>query len=200
MIVITVARKPLPGSVATTCLMHGTGALNIGAARIEVGGAQLTGGTSKLWSHYRDDREAKVPTWLPAQGGRWPPNLILQHLSECSTGGTTSVKVGKSGELGTRPGGFGDVGAGKGSSRPNAPQYGDASGVEEVAIWDCVVGCPVAGLDGQHGLTGGALRVTQEDAGRVDETQWRFKPTEGTVRDFGDRGLVSRYFKAVQED
>ena len=39
---ITLARKPLMGSVVQTCLAHGTGALNIDASRIGTGTGAVT--------------------------------------------------------------------------------------------------------------------------------------------------------------
>jgi hypothetical protein len=204
LIVVTLARKPLPATVAATAVQYGTGALNIGACRIPVGGEVLQGGAGGLLSNVRDNTEWGHHAgpgdngYKPSTDGRWPANVILQHRPNCSPGRTVEVKVGKSPEeLGSRPGGFGDVGASRGTSRPNAALYGNAQGVEQVTIWDCEPGCPAAGLDEQHGETGGGYRVTTENEEREDESSWRLKPTVGTVRDFGDRGRVSRYFKAL---
>jgi len=64
--VIHVLRKPKSeGSVAQNVLKHGTGALNIDASRIGTG-------------------ERPV-------GGRWPANLILQHLDGCRCEGVKKV-------------------------------------------------------------------------------------------------------------
>lgn len=58
----------------------------------------------------------------------------------------------------------------------------------------------VASLGGQSGESHERLRVTGRDEGRVDETQWRFKPTEGTLRGHGDGGTAARYFKQIGID
>ena len=73
---ITLARKPLNGSVVQNCLQHGCGALNVDASRIGSGGEVLTGGGGKLWSHYRDETEERA---VPRTnlGGRWPANVLL---------------------------------------------------------------------------------------------------------------------------
>ncbi len=73
---ITVARKPLVGTVAANVLEHGTGALNIDGCRVATGEAlgrfnnARTGGTS-----YVVQREAGL---VDNSGGlgRWPANLI----------------------------------------------------------------------------------------------------------------------------
>ena len=86
MIVVTVARKPLPATVADTLLRSGTGALNIDGCRIEVEGGSPS-------AEMRRTREIPVyvsPMWNPITSrktyndprpgeeiGRWPANLIL---------------------------------------------------------------------------------------------------------------------------
>jgi len=40
----------------------------------------------------------------------------------------------------------------------------------------------------------GKYRVVQNDEGRLDESQYRIKPTKGTIRDFGDEGSAARFF------
>lgn len=80
---ITVARKPLAGTVAQNVLAHGTGALNISATRIELGDEPQRG---KILT---TTREAKSTVTLPAtsmpfynEAGRWPANLIHDGSEE----------------------------------------------------------------------------------------------------------------------
>jgi site-specific DNA-methyltransferase (adenine-specific) len=50
---------------------------------------------------------------------------------------------------------------------------------------------------------GGKHRVTEENEGRLDESQYRIKPTAGTIRDHGDAGTAARFFycaKASKSD
>jgi site-specific DNA-methyltransferase (adenine-specific) len=97
MIIVTVARKPLAAtSVAANVLEHGTGALHIDAARIATVGedayAGLTVGTGDpgalnpgcgpSFPHHKENWGA----WTAKAQGRWPANLILAHLPECSEG------------------------------------------------------------------------------------------------------------------
>lgn len=53
MIVVTVARRPLAGSVAANVLQHGTGAIDVARSRV------------------------------PPPDGRWPANLVLEHGRTC---------------------------------------------------------------------------------------------------------------------
>jgi hypothetical protein len=82
-------RKPLTGTVAANVQQHGTGALNIDAARIPSGPdhaekcASVVGLDSNRnaaaygeWTGERED------SWSPA--GRWPANLALSHSPLCA--------------------------------------------------------------------------------------------------------------------
>ena len=71
---ITVARKPLVGTVAANVLQHGTGALNIDGCRVAAEKATgWKGDGSKLYEGglSREGGEAR-----PQDAGRWPANLI----------------------------------------------------------------------------------------------------------------------------
>jgi hypothetical protein len=85
-IVVTVARKPLGSTVASSILERGTGALNIDGCRIEVeggspsikrrlGGAPVTYNTP-LWKPITS-RETYCDPRPGEEIGRWPANLIL---------------------------------------------------------------------------------------------------------------------------
>jgi site-specific DNA-methyltransferase (adenine-specific) len=74
---ITVARKPLAGTVAANVLEHGTGALNVDGCR--VGAEQLpamTAGQAKIGTFERGVMVA------PERTGRWPANLIHDGSDE----------------------------------------------------------------------------------------------------------------------
>lgn len=64
---IVLARKTLAGTVTTNVLEHGTGALNIGDCRTELGG----------WTGAREDSAHAA--------GRWPTNILLGHGAGCET-------------------------------------------------------------------------------------------------------------------
>lgn len=77
--VITVARKPLAGSVADTCLKYGTGGLNIDACRIPINGEKTQRLNKGVEWRYRKpeyyvDRSNEL---FGSPLGRFPANLIL---------------------------------------------------------------------------------------------------------------------------
>lgn len=75
---ITVARKPLTGTVAANVLAHGTGALNIDGCRVgdEVLPAQTRGVTRMGTFEGAEGNET------PERTGRWPANLIHDGSDE----------------------------------------------------------------------------------------------------------------------
>lgn len=102
--IIHVLRKPLSeGTVAANTLKHGTGGINIDASRIgttdSLGGGRLSGPTrmdqtcggnewDRPWMNDPSLREgyAKATAEKVAKAekmGRWPANVILQHLDGC---------------------------------------------------------------------------------------------------------------------
>jgi len=73
---ITLARKPLTGSVVQNVLAHGTGALNvdackIGTERVEAGRARRSECSSKAFGKNLNNGGAGVSM------GRWPANLLV---------------------------------------------------------------------------------------------------------------------------
>lgn len=81
---ITMARKPLAGTVAANVLAHGTGALNIDGCRVgwpdgrapEIG-TPAWGGPAKKLTAVPGQAGETVDRSEPHQAGRWPANLIL---------------------------------------------------------------------------------------------------------------------------
>lgn len=89
---ITMARKPLVGTVEANWREHGTGALNIDGCRVPtddaLGGGRLTGATKvgegwdRPWMNDPDRRNADAQAMAEKVAkaealGRWPANLIL---------------------------------------------------------------------------------------------------------------------------
>ena len=92
---ITMARKPLIGTVAANVLEHGTGAINVDGCRVESNGDKLGGGRvstdtegwDRPWKHdpnavaaCRERGEAAVAK--AESQGRWPANLIHDGSDE----------------------------------------------------------------------------------------------------------------------
>lgn len=158
---IIVARKPLEGTVAANVVKYGTGGLNIDGCRVGFAGAEdereskqknahATFGSGEVVGYHGWDSRAAGGNYNPP--GRWPPNVLLSHARGCVQVGTMTVpgdaRAGQEDKLGgTRPGGFGDVGAASGADKPNGAVYGST----EAPLWACVPGCPIRALDDQAG-------------------------------------------------
>ncbi len=85
MIVVTVARKPLKGTVAACALGRGTGALNLFPCRIGVVRRSYKGsGRNLLKMVNHGPGDTGIGTWDGSGGdqtyeaiGRWPTNLVI---------------------------------------------------------------------------------------------------------------------------
>lgn len=197
----TLARKPFGGPVSANVLAHGTGALNIDATRIQGSVPQTTHGVSsrqgEVYGHFRDEPEPSIVN--PA--GRWPANVVLSHSPECRAAGTRKVKTGTA------------VNRNRGDERPMTVEgtprrlhshddetYADAEGLETVASYECVPGCPVRQLDEQTGESVSPSRpvrqggVTGYDPGSKESIM----PREGFGVGYGDSGGASRFFASFE--
>ena len=90
--IIHVLRKPCSEStVSANTLKHGVGAYNIDAVRVAHGSdvnldsvqRQQSEGGGSVGNHFGAGSlvGTVIPTYKP--GGRWPANVILQHLDGC---------------------------------------------------------------------------------------------------------------------
>jgi hypothetical protein len=192
---IVVARKPLSGTVAQTVLGHGTGALNIDGCRIGTEAVE-SGRAGRTAAGGEWEGGALMPTGsMPPASGRWPANVCLSHTEACVRVGERQVRGDpRAGGDGSRPGGFGDVGAERGSAAPNGALYGDEDGMETVPEYRCAPGCPVAALDEQSGTLTSGSRVAGEYGligghGRYNDGGLRPMPAID-----GDTGGASRFY------
>ena len=83
---ITVARKPLVGTVAENVLAHGTGAINVDGCRVEGAGPSglkpYTRSTTPEVYALGMAKEGKPVTYADHPLGRWPANLIHDGSGE----------------------------------------------------------------------------------------------------------------------
>jgi DNA modification methylase len=115
---ITVARKPLVGTVAANVLEHGTGALNIDGCRVA--------GEVPVFSHkgqnaancYADGLHGSARTGDVSTQGRWPANLIHDGSDEVLAGFPATTSGG-----GPKPG----------TPRTKANTYGEPTVSESAA-------------------------------------------------------------------
>ena len=222
--IVVLARKPLDGTVVKNVLTHGCGGINVDASRITTGDA-LGGGAATQTTATQKGNEGWVRPWMSDPSaqqahaarvrdniakaealGRWPANLILNHLEGCERDGIKKVKTSHV----TKPhaklhttgfGGAGPMSAhGFGSERSTSTfqGMGDADGNETVTNWVCETGCPVRALDAQSGIvpTGTWNRQTDGahpfgDAAGSDYDNWK------SVKE--PEGGASRFFKNIGE-
>lgn len=78
---VTVARKPLAGTVAANVLAHGCGALNIGACRVGDADTRQVGGRTAL-GLMNDDGWAPEAVLTGSAKGRWPANVVHDGSGE----------------------------------------------------------------------------------------------------------------------
>ena len=107
---ITVARKPLVGTVAANVLAHGTGALNIDACRVSpTGESRERAGEASQERRYTDAGGTNFAATPGVRGGdpagRWPANLIHDGSDEvvalfpASAGASAPVKGTEASEV-----------------------------------------------------------------------------------------------------
>jgi hypothetical protein len=146
--IVHVARKPLAGSVASNVLEHGAGAINIDGTRVAGVVPQVTqGSSSRIYGGGSGLFPEGKRLSQPNPGGRWPANMVLEHLEGCVAVGTRQVKGSQLNQIIKRS-----------KSRSNsigeqtdgmAVGYTDDQGMETMEAWDCSPGCPLADLEGQ---------------------------------------------------
>lgn len=205
---ITVARKPLTGTVAKNALQWGTGGINIDESRIASGGEHMRGlveGRNVAMTP-GDDRQGKalgmfqpgrgfIPTDHP--GGRWPSNVLLVHKAGCRLIGTKQVPGISGTAAGKMAGKSTEVyGTFLGSERAGEPTgYADEDGLETVDAWECVEGCPVTELDRQTGLRAPGHYPAARPEGSDRSGPTGHSGQEGLAESYLAPGGVARFFK-----
>jgi len=209
--VVHVLRKPCSeGTVAANVLRHGTGALNIDGSRLvsngdranERGGGQGAG-------RYEDGARPKDSNQTyggtlggrvaePHPGGRWPANLVLQHLDGCRQEGTREVRVVESNWWMTP---HTDRGMMLNGSKRTSMAHYVTKGRETVAAWSCEPGCPVAALDAQSGVLparGNVTSLGHGGGGGGGVTGWgKGRKDEAPRPELNAPGGASRFFRQV---
>ena len=79
---VTVARKPLMGTVAANVLAHGTGALNIDECRVDGAPWKAKHGTGLGSVKFFSEGHTPFIDKVPHAAGRWPSNLIHDGSDE----------------------------------------------------------------------------------------------------------------------
>lgn len=173
---IHVLRKPLSeGTVAANTLKHGTGGINIDASRISTtdnlnGGAYAENASERHdgaenW-RYKRGEQGNAGEYQPPSG-RWPANVILQHLDGCQCAGTRKVRCKNPTRAdGTIRHGDNEIYGKRGGIPLSDTNYAGPDGKETVTNWVCEPGCPVARLDADTDADkGGASRFFKQVGG-----------------------------------
>lgn len=210
--VIHILRKPLSeGTVASNVLKHGTGGLNIDASRIafhseadeaesKTKNQHVKFGSRKIGRNRVYGDYSRVPHKNYTAEGRWPANVVLQHLEGCRCEGVKKVK-GHTGYP-NGPGGKSmhySSSAKSADIRPDAWEgHADKDGNESMANWICEPGCPVAALDEQSGTTTSSGGRAYQNTNDMFSGGWSHKGG-GVAEDpgYGDTGGASRFYKQV---
>ena len=188
--IIHVLRKPLSeGTVASNVLKHGCGGLNIDASRI--GNSTRTNASKASAERTGFIKGFVGGTEVAHNYGRWPANVLLQHLDGCRCDGVKRVK----GSFLNHECTDGDLYGKYASVRKRG--HTDKDGKETVANWICEPGCSVARLDKQSGVstsTGGTRR-----AGKFAGLYGEFSGENpgSSAGGLGDTGGASRFYKQV---
>lgn len=198
--VIHVLRKPCAEStVAANVLRHGCGAINVDATRIQSSNMP-TPTKAPGWDSYNKANAAQGyrpldyaqgdAFYTPSPGGRWPANVVFQHLDGCKQTGVRQVKGSAPASGPTLSGKSTSVSRGVFNGVDQTPCYTDPlTGKETVVAYECAPGCPVAALDEQSG---------DRPTGKGGGAGMGFHGGEGEAsanRGFGDIGGASRFFK-----
>jgi len=199
---ITVARKPVTGTVASNALQWGTGGLNIDATRIGTEAVSTHGYPDQYdkWSALKGKDTDKGDPIYHEHSGRWPANLILVHNVGCKRLGTKRVpgqnpKYVTEGKGATRHLSFGLMGG-----RPAGQGIGfaDEDGLETIDAWECEPTCPCRVLDEQsrnRRSAGDYPSSSREEGNRVVFHGLNY---QGTL--YTDGGGAARFFKQVKAD
>lgn len=182
---IHVLRKPCAEpTVAANVLRHGTGAINVDGCRVAGGNTLRNSNAGTNGEGWGMGKNAQV---IAHSQGRWPANVVFQHLEGCVQDGTRAVR--SNGHYpASRSGGSTQYMGGHAGQTGLTERRMDG---ETLTKWSCAEGCPVAVLDAQGGNSTSPSMVTR---GGLRGMSFGTAPQED-VPCYGDTGGASRFFK-----
>ena len=200
LVTIILARKPLEGTVVDNVRRWGCGAINIDKSRIQ--------GPAWKWGTQTDIKGGGYGSKRPSAGnvlardvesdpkGRWPANLVLEHLPGCQKAGVAQVKTSTNHHFSKSS--IGGKGVYQGGVARHGTDYANADGTEDVDQWECVDGCPVDDLGEQVGVIQSGAMKTEVGAYDGNSAVPFLRGRSGPNNQRADQGTVSRFFKQVQ--
>jgi site-specific DNA-methyltransferase (adenine-specific) len=126
------------------------------------------------------------------QLGRWPATVELSHTPWCQCVGSKRVRASAPHGPNAGNGALGQLNDDGWQPKARSPQdYGDPDGLETVAAWQCVEGCPVLALDRESG----ELSSNSGRAFKRDGVGYMGGASGGETQGYyGDTGTASRFF------
>jgi site-specific DNA-methyltransferase (adenine-specific) len=206
-------RKPLEAtSVAANVLTHGTGALDIASTRVHFASdadekeAKDKNQHDDFSSGPRDNRiygDIKTDRADYDAPGRWPSNVILQHLPECQIVGTTTTRA-KQLTAGRRTVRWGVGEGGDTYVKGTGATFATPDGTDTTPVWDCEPGCPVQHLNDEAGeRSGGGTPPSRGKRSGVSIGGHGRYGTQAVVQEHVEhtldrwKGTVSRFYQQV---
>jgi hypothetical protein len=198
-------RKPLPSTVVEQVLWTEMGGLNIAGCRVGVEADELIEHSGEdapftdahegykrpgrsMYTHKPKERSGPADA-----AGRWPPNVLLIHGSECQRAGTKQVRGSYLDHDCTSESTSGIYSP---MNKARKKGHTDKDGLETVIAWECGPGCPVPLLDGQSGdRTSGGKFVVSSATSRGHQGAVYGKESRGPEQHpTSDVGGASRFF------
>ncbi len=187
-------RKPLvEPTLADQVAVTGTGGINIEGTRIKHASPEDFAKHKEQVDRIKADGGSWEASWKNSSdlagasdvstAGRWPPNVVLTHSSECRQVGVRTVPAPTINRFtdGMKP-------FGEGVGHPFETSGG---GEEEVSVYECVEGCPVKALDAQtDDLKGRSNNAPSLGGGG----SFGHPKMEHPFVSYGDAGGASRFF------
>ena len=196
---IALVRKPLEGRYVDNVLAHGTGVLNIDACRIKNTNtdpeAVSRDGEASAERRYTGTGGTNFAATPGPRGGapegRYPSNVLFSHDPACVSVGQVTVKAPVFNRFtdGAKP-------FGGGAGHPyESVVTGDLENNEALAVYACVLGCPVRELDNQSGVRSsgkpGTYRGTPNRSAAYGAES---RKVGEAMTGYGDSGGASRFF------
>jgi len=191
---ILLMNKQYEGRPIDCITEHGAGALNVDGCRVgmaEVGARSTNkdGVARRNLSFGMQEFEGNP------RCGRFPTNVLFSHSPGCVQSGVRRIQGATA---------FRDKSGGKNIfSNADKPlmsnmSYADPDGLESVAKWECVEGCPVRLLDEMSGQLKSGKLLTHHHrggSGLAGTNTFSIRDRTGEPCNFGgDQGTASRYF------
>ena len=207
---ILLAQKPREGTYCNNVEKYGCGGINIDGCRVNPNGDNLDGGATngsvldidgfdRKWMHDKEKMEEfkkkmKDKVEHANKKGRFPANLLLTHHPDCELIGEKKVKGSQSKEERTLIDDKNNYGN---SRKSGLGGFADKDGLETIANYNCVEGCPIKALDEQSGVLkskdiNGIYKGFRSDSNCYNDGKLIKKKFNG------DKGGASRYFNQFQ--